>query len=88
MGFLGSVRQKIASKMMGELVKDLGTLPLDENDRELSLSIRKRPDKAPHLQVKLGSAFEASYFSIPCSPQWAQQFEKVAQEMRAQLSPK
>lgn len=85
MGIFSNLKEKLATTMMGELVTDLGTLPIDENGKTMSLSIRQRSGNRPHLQVKLAEPGGASYFSIPCSREWADQFENVAREMRKQL---
>ena len=82
MGLFSSLKDRFLSKVMGDLITDLGTLPTDEFGREMSLSIRQRPGKRPHLQVKYGGRGEVQYFQIACTAEWAEQFEKVAQEMR------
>lgn len=87
MGIFSNLKDKFTTAVMGELLTDLGTLPLDENDKTLSLSIRQRSGKRPHLQVKLAATGGADYFAVPCSPEWADQFEKVAREIRKQLEP-
>ena len=86
MGLFNQIKTKVTTLTIGELITDLGTLPVDDHGRELSVSIRQRPGKPPHLQMKLASTTEANYFQIPCSPQWADQFEKISQEIRKQLS--
>jgi hypothetical protein len=37
------------------------------------------------LQVKLARKDEASYFQMPCTRDWAEQFEKVSREIRSRL---
>ena len=85
MGFLSAIKDKVAAKLMGDLITDLGTLPIDEYGREVSLSIRRYAGKSAHLQVQVARSGQAYYFQIVCSREWADQFEKVAQEMRRQL---
>ena len=85
MRFFSSIKSKVVSTFMGDLVADLGTLPTDEHGHEISLSIRRRLGKPAHLQVKLASDGEANYFQITRMREWADQFERVAQEMRKHL---
>jgi hypothetical protein len=84
MGLFSSIKDKVTTTLQGELVSELGTLPIDDEGREISLSIRRHSGKKPHLQVKLAATGGADYFKIPCSRAWADQFEKVAGEMRKQ----
>jgi hypothetical protein len=63
-GFFSSIKSKVVRTFIGDLVADLGTLPIDEYGREISLSIRRRPGKPAHLQVKLASNEETNYFQI------------------------
>jgi hypothetical protein len=85
MGLFSTIKEKVATKLQGELVTDLGTLPINENGKTISLSIRRYSGKKPHLQVKLAEPGAADYFQIPCSRQWAEQFAKVASEMKKQV---
>jgi hypothetical protein len=85
MRFFSSIKSKVVSTFVGDLVADLGTLPIDEHGHEISLSIRRRPGKPAHLQIKFASDGETSYFQITRMSEWADQFERVAQEMRRQL---
>jgi hypothetical protein len=85
MGFFSAIKEKVATKLQGELVTDLGTLPIDEHGKEISVSIRRHSGKKPHLQVKLTETGASDYFQIPCSREWADQFEKIAREMRRQI---
>ena len=85
MGIFSNLKDKLTTTMMGELVTDLGALPIDENGKTVSLSIRQHSGKRPHLQVKLAEPGAADYFAIPCSREWADQFENIAREMRKQI---
>lgn len=85
MGIFSSLKEMVATKLQGELIIDLGALPMNKLGGEISLSIRRISGKNPHLQVKLAEPGAASYFQIPCSSEWADQFERVAREMRKQL---
>jgi hypothetical protein len=85
MGLFSTIKDKVTTKLQGELITDLGTLPVDEHGKEISLSIRRHSGKRPHLQLKLAETGAADYFQIPCSREWADQLEKVASEMRRQL---
>ena len=85
MGLFKAITDQVKTKLFGELVADLGTLSTDEHGRQLSLSIRRRSGKRPHLQVKWEGREETDYREIVCSREWAEQFEKVAQEMRRHL---
>jgi hypothetical protein len=82
MGFFDDIKNKVATKLMGDLIADLGTLPIDKLGGEISLAIRRHPGQQAHLQVKLAGNEEVHYFQIPCTSEWADQFEHVAQEMR------
>ena len=82
MGFLTEITSKVTTQQMGELLTDLGTLPIDQHGREISLALRRHPGQPAHLQVKLVSNGEAHYFQIPCTPKWADQLGRVAQEMK------
>jgi hypothetical protein len=46
MGFFSAIKEKIATKVMGELATDLGTLPIDEHGKEISFSIHATPAKS------------------------------------------
>ena len=76
MSLLSSLKDMVTTKLMGELLTDLGTLPIDAHGGQMSLSIRRQPNRPPHLQVKLARTDESSYFQIACSREWADQFEK------------
>lgn len=84
MSFLSSIREKIATKCMGELVAELGTLPIDDH-RRITLSIRRRAGQSPHLQLKLAETGAVDFMNIPCTRDWADQLEKAAVEMRKQI---
>jgi hypothetical protein len=83
MGIFSAIKDKFVTTVMGDLITDLGTLPTDQFGREMSLSIRQRPGHKPHLQVRYGGRGDTHYFQIACSPEWADQFERVAQEIRS-----
>ena len=85
MGLISAIKAKVTTTLMGELVADLGTLPIDAHGGEISLSIRRHAGRQPHLQVKVARKNEAEYFQIVCSRDWAAQFEKVAGEIRKQI---
>jgi hypothetical protein len=85
MGLFSTIKDKLTKQLLGELVVDLGTLPLDKLGSELSIEIRRRAGGPPHLQMKLTRTDEVGYFQIPCSREWAHQFDKVAKEIRRQL---
>ena len=82
MGFLTEIRSKVTTQQMGQLLTDLGTLPIDQHGREISLALRRHPGQPAHLQIKLLMNGEAHHFQIPCTPEWAAQFERVAQEVK------
>lgn len=86
MGLLNTIKDKITSTLVGDLITDIGTLPVDGAGRQLSLSIRRCPGRKPHLQFKWEGCREVDYRQIECSDEWAQQFEKVAQEMKKQIN--
>src|SRR5688572_11956851 len=71
MGFFADIKNKVATKMMGDLITDLGALPIDDHGREISLEIRCQSGRQPHVQVKLDSSGEAHYFQIHCTREWA-----------------
>ena len=85
MGFFSDIKDKLAKQLLGELVVDLGTLPLDKLGRGMSIEIRRRTGTPPHLQMKLTGTDEVSYFQIPCSREWADQFDKIAKEIRKHI---
>ena len=85
MGFFANIKNKLTTTLMGELITDLGALPIDDSGREISLAFRRHPGRPAHLQVKLASAGETHHFQIHSSPKWADQFERVAREMRIHL---
>ena len=76
-------------ELRGDLIADLGTLPSERQDVEVSLAIRRHAGKPPHLEVKLVvrtmSGIETQSFQIACSPERADYLEKVAREMRRQI---
>jgi hypothetical protein len=86
MGVFKTIKQKIKTKLIGDLIADLGTLSTDSYGRQLSLSIRRCPGKKPHLQLNWEGCSETDYRQIVCSEEWAQQFERVAHEMRRYLN--
>jgi len=73
MGFFKNIKDAFSS---GELITDLG---MHDN---LSLSIRRRPSKKPHLRLCWHGPGEAECHEIVCSDEWAERFEKIAHEMR------
>lgn len=82
MGIFSTLKAKFVTAIMGELITDFGTLPTDQHGRAMSLSIRRYPGQEPHLQVKYGGRGDSHHFQIACSSAWAEQLERVAQEMR------
>jgi hypothetical protein len=85
MGLFSRLKSKVVRTFIGDLVADLGTLAIDEHGREISLSIRRRPGRPAHLQVKLASDDETNHFQITRMREWADHFERVAREMRRHL---
>jgi len=92
MSFLSAIKDKVKKLLdMGDLVTDLGTLPLHDGDLKVSLSIRQYPGKPPHLlfykQASPRSEIGATEsFEIACSLERAEYLEKVAREMRRQIN--
>jgi hypothetical protein len=84
MGLFSSIKAKIVKSFTGDLITDFGPLAIDEHGRQLSLSIRRYPGKPAHLQLKYTGG-ENVYFQITRTREWADQFERVAQEMRKHL---
>jgi hypothetical protein len=91
MSFLSAVIDK-AKKLLdqGDLVTDLGTLPMNDSDRKVSLSIRQYPGKPPHLlfvkEVRTHPGIETESFQIACSLKRAEYLEKVAREIKRQIN--
>jgi hypothetical protein len=81
MAWLTKMKTRVVDRMMGRLVVDLGTLTTDEHGRRMGLSIRQYEGRPAHLQVRYESG-EVEYFQITRMREWADQFERVAQEMR------
>ena len=85
MGLLSNLKAKVENTLMGELVLDLGSLRTGEDERELGFSIRRRPGKPAHLQVKLSAPGGADHFQITRMKECADEFERVAREIRKHL---
>ena len=85
MSLLSDIKDRFTKRVLGELVVDLGTLPVDTLGSEISIAIRRRAGGPPYLQVKLARTDEVSYFQIPCTREWADQFDKIAKEIRRQV---
>ena len=89
MSFLSAIKDKVAKKLRSDLVTDLGTLPSDRNDLEVSLSIRQYAGKPPHLLVTLvrrtQPGVETQSFEVSCSRERADDLDRVAREMRRQI---
>jgi hypothetical protein len=81
MGLFSNIKNKIITSLMGEMITDLGTLPINKYGRNMSLSIRRQAGREPYVQVKVGGG-KAHYFQINCSKAWADQFERLANEIR------
>ena len=81
MSFLSAIKDKVKKLLdQGDLVADLGTLPLHDSDLEVSLSIRQYPGKLPHLylykKARPNSTTETESFEIACSLERAEYLEK------------
>ena len=85
MALFENLKKVVATKLLGELITDFGSLPTDEHGRELAMSIRRFPGNKPHLQLKWTGTGETEYWQIMCSEDWAKQLERVAAEMRKEL---
>jgi len=81
MGVFKNIKESFKTQLLGELVTDLGTHDTG-GLKKLSLSIRRRPGKRPYLQLQWHGGGESDYRIIVCSHEWAEQVEKIAQEMR------
>jgi cytochrome c1 len=79
---LRGIKKKAATWLLGEMLVDLGTLVVDERDQRVSISIRRRTGKPPHLSVKWKGNHEVGWQEIPCTMEWAAQLERTAREMR------
>ena len=93
MSFFSAIKDKVAKKLLGDLITDLGTIAIDEIYRKVSVSIWRRGGQPPDVRVKLvfkgawtiGKG-ETHYTSIECSQEWADYLEMVAREMRKQIN--
>jgi len=89
MSFLSAIKDKVKKLLdQGDLVADLGTLPLHDSDLEVSLSIRQYPGKPPHLYLykKARRPNSTESFEIACSLERAEYLEKVAREIRREIN--
>jgi hypothetical protein len=82
MGLFSDLKQKLKTNLIGEVIADFGSLPTDDHGGQLSLSLRRRPGRPPHLQLQWQSVRQTEHKQIACSAEWIQQFERVAEEMR------
>jgi hypothetical protein len=89
MSFLSGIGDKLIKELRSDLLTDLGTLPSEWQDLEISLSIRQHAGKPPHLDVKLVRhtmpGIETESFQVACSRERADYLEKLAQEIRRQM---
>jgi hypothetical protein len=85
MGFFSAIRSTVTNKLMGELLAEIGTLPVNEQGRALTITIRERTDKSPHLQLKFADTGGADYLELPCTREWTDLLEKTAAQIRKQL---
>ncbi len=85
MGLFNTIKEKIGNQLLGEPIVDIGTLVTKDNGPELSLSIRQIKGKKPQLVLAWKSVGSMDYQTITCSSEWANQFERVAAEMRKSL---
>ncbi len=82
---VASVGEKYTNAVHGKLLTSVGSLSVNQWGQQLSLAIRQRKGKKPHVQFSVAGGGESQGFEIPCSREWAEQLERLAQEMRKQI---
>lgn len=85
MTFFAKIKKKLVDTFAGELIADLGTLPINDYGQELSLSIRRRPGEPPYLQAKLGSPGRIEALQITQLKAWADYHERAIREIRKRI---
>ena len=86
MQFFSALKTKLTTKLMGELLTEIGTAPANEYTRTLTITIRQRPAKPPHLHLKFTETGNSEHLELPCSRELADLLEKTAHEIRKQLT--
>ena len=82
MSFVSNIKSRLAKSLLGDLVADLGSFPIDDSGGQVEMSIRRHEGKPPHLQFKISSGGNTRYTQVARMSEWADQVERVAREVR------
>jgi len=85
MAFFSELKAKLTTKLMGELLAEIGSAPASVHGSTLTIAIRRRTNQSPHLHVKTAQGGNAEHLEITCSAELADLMEKTAHEIRKQL---
>jgi hypothetical protein len=85
MNFFSNIKDRVAKSILGDMVADLGSFPIDESGGQIAMSIRRHEGKPPHLQLKITSGNNTRYTEVQRISEWADQVERAAHEVRKHI---
>ncbi len=85
MSLFSQIKEKVAEKVLGKLITDLGSFQTGREGHTIAFEIRQYPGKPPQLIFNRRWGGDSSYFNITNMKECADYFYKAALAIREHL---
>jgi len=85
MSLISKIGNKVGETLLGSVIADFGTLPMNQHGWTVSISLRQQKSGHPNLVFKWQSGGDTTWTKLEASPETISKLEGILRETRDQV---